>query len=66
MSFYVSISDAVFLVTSFYIFDHNVWLILSFCSNHFYSITQFNWGSGRCTSEFVIEGFCLIIVVTNW
>ena len=30
MSFDVSISDAVFLVTSFSIFDHRVWLILSF------------------------------------
>ena len=30
MSFYMSISDAVFLVTSFSIFDHSVWLILSF------------------------------------
>ena len=29
-SFYVSISDAVFLVTSFPIFDHSVWMILSF------------------------------------
>ena len=28
--FYVSISDAVFLLTSFYISDHGVWLILSF------------------------------------
>ena len=27
---YVSNSDAVFLVTSFSIFDHSVWLILSF------------------------------------
>ena len=26
MSFYVSISDAVFLVTSFSIFDHSDWL----------------------------------------
>ena len=29
MAFYVFISDAVFLVTSFSIFDHSVWLILS-------------------------------------
>ena len=28
--FYVSISDAVFLVTSYSIFDHSVWLTLSF------------------------------------
>ena len=38
MSFYVSISDAVFLVTSFSIFDHSVWLILSFRCAHFYSL----------------------------
>ena len=30
MSFYVSISDAVFLVTKFSIFNHSVWLILTF------------------------------------
>ena len=30
MSFYVSISDAVFLVTKISIFDHSVWLTLSF------------------------------------
>ena len=35
MSFYVSISDVVFLVTSFSIFDHSVWLILSFRCAHF-------------------------------
>ena len=28
MAFYVSISDAVFLVTSYPIFDNSVWLIL--------------------------------------
>ena len=38
MSFYVSISNAVFLVTSFSILDHSVWLILSFrCANLFIS-----------------------------
>ena len=30
MSFYVSISDAVFLVTSFSIFDHSDWLTYFF------------------------------------
>ena len=30
MSFYVSISDAVFLVTSFSVFDHSDWLTLFF------------------------------------
>ena len=53
----MSISDAVFLVTSFSIFDHSVWLILSFRCAHFYSFNQFNWGSGRCTSEFELECF---------
>ena len=63
MSFYVSISDAVFLVTSFSIFDHSVWLILSFDVLIF---IHFYWGSGRCTSEFELECFCLNKVITNW
>ena len=45
--FYLSISDAVFLVTSFSIFDHSVWLILSFRCAHFYLFIQIDWGSGR-------------------
>ena len=36
MSFYVSISDAVFLVKSFSSFDHSVWLILLFSCAHFF------------------------------
>ena len=39
----MSISDAVFLVTSFSIFDHSVWLILSFRCAHFFSFVQFYW-----------------------
>ena len=66
MSFLVSISDAVFLVTSFSIFDHSVWLILTSRCAHFNSFVHFFWGSGRCTSEFVLECFCLNKVVTNW
>ena len=52
MSFYVSIGDVVFLVTSFPIFDYSVWLILSFRCTLFFSFFQFYWGSGHCTSEF--------------
>ena len=37
----------------------SVWLILSFCCVHFYSFVQFYWDSGRCTSEFALECFCL-------
>ena len=37
MSFNGSISDAVFLFTSFSIYDHSVWLILSLCCAHFQS-----------------------------
>ena len=66
MSFYVSISDAVFLVTGFSIFDQSVWLILSFRCAHFYSFIQFFWGSGHCKSEIALECFCLNKVVTNW
>ena len=66
MSFYVSISDLVFLVTSFSIFDHSVWLILSFRWAQFDSFIQFHWGSGHYTSEFELECFCLIKVITNW
>ena len=66
MSFYRSISDAVFLVTSFSIFDHSVWLILSFRCAHFDSFIQFYWGSGHCASEFELECFCLNKVITNW
>ena len=66
MSFYVSISDAVFLVTTFSIFDQSVWLILSFWCAHFYSFIQFYWGSGCCTSEIALECFCLNKVITNW
>ena len=66
MSFYVSISDAVFLVTSFSIFDQSVWLILSFWCAHFYPFIDFYWSSGRCTSEFALECFCLNKVITNW
>ena len=66
MSFYVSISDAVFLVTSFSIFDHSVWLILSFRCAHFYLFSQIDWGSGCCTSEFALVCFCFNKVITNW
>ena len=66
MSFYVSISDAVFLNTSGSIFDHSVWLILSFWCANFYSFIQFYWGSCRCTSEFALDCFCLNKVITNW
>ena len=66
MSFYVSISDAVFLVTSFSIFDQSVWLILSFWCASFYPFIDFYWSSGRCTSEFALECFCLNKVITNW
>ena len=65
MSFYVSISDAVFLVESFSSFDHSVWLILSFRCAHFYSFIQFYCGSGHCTSEFEMECFYLNKVITN-
>ena len=44
----------------------SVWLILSFWCVPFYSFVQFYWGSGRCTSEFALECFCLNKVVTNW
>ena len=66
MSFYVSISDAVFLVKSFSSFDHSVWLILLFSCAHFFSFIQFYWGSGHCTSEFELECFYLNKVITNW
>ena len=66
MSFYVVISDAVFLVTSFSIFDHSVWLILSFLCAHFYSFIQIDWGSGRCFSEFALVCFCFNKIITNW
>ena len=66
MAFCLSISDAVFLVTSYSIFDHSVWLILSFRCAIFYSSIQFYWGSGRCTSESALECFCLKKVVTYW
>ena len=36
MAFYVFISDAVFLVTSFSIFDHGIRLILSILYAHFF------------------------------
>ena len=60
MSFYVSIHFP------FSIFDHSVWLILDFWCAHFYSFIQFYCGSGRCTSEFALECFCLNKVITNW
>ena len=44
----------------------SVWLILSFRCAHYYSFVQFYWGSGRCTSDFALECFCLNKVVTNW
>ena len=66
MSFYVSISDAVFLVQNFCIFDHSVWLVLSFRCANFCSFIQFYWGRGHCTSEFELECFCLNKVITNW
>ena len=50
----------------FSIFDQSVWLILSFWCAHFYSFIQFFWVSGRCTSEFTLECFCLKEVITNW
>ena len=66
MFFYVSISDMVFLVTSFSIFDHSVWLILSFRCAHFESFIHFYWVSGHYTSEFELECFRLNKVITNW
>ena len=66
MSFYVRISDAVFLVTSFSIFDHSVWLIPSFRCALFYWFIQFYWGSRRYTSEFALVSFCLNRVITGW
>ena len=58
MSFYVSISDAVFYLLS--IFYHSVWLILSFCCAHFSSLIQFYSGSGRRASEFALDCFVSI------
>ena len=71
MSFYVSISDAVFLVTSFSVFDHSVWLILSFRCAYFYSFIQNDWGSGRCTSElalvcFLFQSYHKLVVSTSF
>ena len=63
---FVSISHAVFLVTNFSIFDHSVWLILSFWCPLFYSYIQFYRGSSRCTNEFALDCFCLKKVITNW
>ena len=44
----------------------SVWLILYFWCAHFYSFIQFYCGSGRCTSEFALDCFCLNKVITNW
>ena len=66
MSFYVSISDAVFLVESVSSFDHSVWLILSFRCAHFYSFIQFYWGNGHCISEYELECFYLNKVITSF
>ena len=65
-SFYVSISDVVFLVTSFSIFDHSVWLILSFRCALFNSLIHFYWGDGRCTRELQLECFRLNKIITYW
>ena len=63
MSFYVPITEWVFLVTSF--------PCLITVSGLFYQFAvlifiQFYWSKGRCTSEFALECFCLNKVVTNW
>ena len=45
------------------IFDHSVWLILSFSCAHFLymdSVLLGNWGSGRCASEFSLDCFVSI------
>ena len=57
---FMCISDAVFLNTSGSIFDHSVWLILSFWCANFYFFIQFYWGSCRCTSEFALDFFVSI------
>ena len=49
----------------FFHFYQSVWLILSFWCAHFYSFVKFYWGSGRCTSEFALEYFCLNKVCLN-
>ena len=50
----------------FSIFDHSVWLILSFWCAQVFSFIQFYWVSGRCASEFALECFCLNKIVTHW
>ena len=66
VSFYVPISDAVFLVTTFpFLIRVSGWYYL-FDALIFISFIQFYWSSGRCTSEFALECFCLKKVITNW
>ena len=71
MAFYVSISDAVFLVTSFSIFDHSVWLILSFWWAHyndFFSILLGQWSLRQriCAGVFLSQSCHKLVVSTSF